>query len=65
MPTQHTTRPIFPTRLPLLRINRIFRMGGIEVRNVTALRSQAARIASDHAPLTIDICVPPRPEKNG
>ena len=52
------TKPTFPTRLPLLRIDHIFLMGEIEVRNVKALRSPAARIASDHVPLAVDIRIP-------
>ncbi|TCT03206.1 endonuclease/exonuclease/phosphatase family protein [Aquabacter spiritensis] len=50
--------PTFPTRWPILRIDHVFVGGGIGVERVATLRGGAARLASDHVPLCVDLTVP-------
>lgn len=51
-------RPTFPTRWPFLRIDHVFVRGGITVEAAGTLRTGAARIASDHLPLCVDLSIP-------
>lgn len=52
------TRPTFPTRWPVLRIDHVFVRGGVRVEGAGTLRTGAARIASDHLPLCVDLSIP-------
>lgn len=61
-------RATFPTRWPLLRIDHAFVRGGVAVESVRVVRTGAARVASDHLPLCVDLSIPvmaeaaPQPE---
>lgn len=50
--------PTFPSRWPLLRIDHVFAHGDIEVVSARPLRTQIARVASDHLPLSVDLKLP-------
>jgi endonuclease/exonuclease/phosphatase family metal-dependent hydrolase len=52
--------PTFPSRYPRFRIDYVFVSKSVEVDRVEVLRSAAARIASDHLPLTVDLRIPIR-----
>ncbi|MCM2294053.1 endonuclease/exonuclease/phosphatase family protein [Allorhizobium sp. BGMRC 0089] len=45
------TRPTFPSRLPLLRLDHIFYGQGVKPLSLATLRCPLARLASDHLPL--------------
>lgn len=47
-------RPTFPARLPVIRIDHIFVSPSVRVLRTQVVRSQLARIASDHLPLMMD-----------
>jgi endonuclease/exonuclease/phosphatase family metal-dependent hydrolase len=49
----------FPSRLPLLRLDHVFLSRSFEVTRAETLRTQEARIASDHLPLFVDFIVKP------
>ncbi len=49
----------FPSRLPLLRLDHVFLSRSFEVTRAETLRTQEARIASDHLPLFVDFVVKP------
>jgi endonuclease/exonuclease/phosphatase family metal-dependent hydrolase len=53
----HRTRPTFPSRLPVLRIDHAFVSRSIHVVRVESIRSPMARVASDHLPLMIEFQV--------
>ncbi|OAS27292.1 endonuclease/exonuclease/phosphatase family protein [Methylobacterium platani] len=53
------TRPTFPARLPLLRIDHVFVSRGVAVRAVRTLGGRLARVASDHLPLVADLDLAP------
>jgi len=53
------TRPTFPARLPLLRIDHVFVSRGVAVRGVRTLGGALARVASDHLPLVADLDLAP------
>lgn len=57
--TRSWTRPTFPARLPLLRIDHVFVSRSIAVREVRTLGGGLARIASDHLPLVADLDLAP------
>ena len=48
-------RATFPTHFPLLRLDHVFVGAGIRVGRVQVIRTQLARIASDHLPLLAEI----------
>ncbi len=50
--------PTFPSRLPVLRLDHAFVGGGVTTDTVSILRTGAARVASDHLPLCVDLLVP-------
>jgi endonuclease/exonuclease/phosphatase family metal-dependent hydrolase len=45
----------FPARRPLVRIDHIFISTGIDVHDMEIRHHAAARVASDHLPLALDI----------
>lgn len=49
----------FPSRLPILRLDHVFLSREFEVTRAETLRTQEARIASDHLPLFVDFAVKP------
>ena len=49
------TRPTFPSRLPLLRLDHIFVSQGIRVARTDVVRNRLTRQASDHLPLIAEI----------
>ncbi|MDB5570193.1 MAG: endonuclease [Hyphomicrobiales bacterium] len=49
----------FPSRLPLLRLDHVFVSKSIEVQRAETVRTQEARIASDHLALFVDFTVKP------
>jgi endonuclease/exonuclease/phosphatase family metal-dependent hydrolase len=57
--SHHRTKPTFPSRLPMLRIDHAFVSRSIHVVRVESIRSPMARIASDHLPLMIEFQVMP------
>ncbi len=57
--TRAWTRPTFPARLPLLRIDHVFVSRGVPVRQVRPLGGRLARVASDHLPLVADLDLAP------
>lgn len=48
-------RATFPSRFPTLRIDHLFVGAGIEVLSAKVVRTELARIASDHLPLVADL----------
>jgi len=48
----------YPSRLPLLPLDRVLGMGNIRLGDVTAHRSRLARLASDHLPITARLSWP-------
>jgi endonuclease/exonuclease/phosphatase family metal-dependent hydrolase len=48
-------RATFPAYLPVLRLDHVFVSPSVEVLEATVVRSELARVASDHLPLTVDI----------
>jgi endonuclease/exonuclease/phosphatase family metal-dependent hydrolase len=53
----HRPCPTFPTRWPLLRIDHVFIGEDVEVQRVEVRRGPLERLASDHLPLVVDLCV--------
>ncbi|TNC05058.1 endonuclease/exonuclease/phosphatase family protein [Methylobacterium terricola] len=53
------TRPTFPARLPLLRIDHVFVSRSVAVRAVRTVGGTLARVASDHLPLVADLDLAP------
>jgi len=62
-----TRRPkaTFPSRLPFLRLDHVFVSRTIEVMRAETVRTQEARIASDHLPLFVDFTVKPAVSRHG
>jgi endonuclease/exonuclease/phosphatase family metal-dependent hydrolase len=51
------SKATFPSRLPVLRLDHVFVSRSIEITRAETLRTQEARIASDHLPLFVDFVV--------
>jgi endonuclease/exonuclease/phosphatase family metal-dependent hydrolase len=47
-------RATFPSRLPLLRLDRLYARGGIKLRGYNVVRSRLHRVASDHLPVVAE-----------
>ncbi len=56
--SRHVTRRTFPSRFPLLSLDRLWMTDGFERRRVWAPRSHPARTASDHLPLCATLAMP-------
>jgi endonuclease/exonuclease/phosphatase family metal-dependent hydrolase len=50
--------PTFPARLPVLAIDHVF-VRGLSVAGVATPTTAAARLASDHLPLVVDLSPAP------
>jgi endonuclease/exonuclease/phosphatase family metal-dependent hydrolase len=59
-PDRKGRRPVntWPTRYPVARIDHVFVSRGVRVLKVGVLRTQLARVASDHLPLVVDVELP-------
>ena len=53
------SRATFPSRRPLLRLDRVYTSRAVTVNNVAVARSPLVRVASDHLPIVVDVDVPP------
>lgn len=53
----HHERPrrTYPSRMPMLRLDHVFCSKSLEVTEVLTVSSAAARVASDHLPLVVDL----------
>jgi endonuclease/exonuclease/phosphatase family metal-dependent hydrolase len=51
--------PTFPSRFPLLRLDHCYVAPALAVREVEVIRSPAARLASDHLPLLVELELTP------
>lgn len=51
--------PTFPSRFPLLRLDRAYVDAAFQVEGVEVVRSRLARQASDHLPLVVDLALSP------
>ena len=51
----------FPSARPLLRLDRLYVGGGVEISACSVEDSRAAREASDHLPVVADLCLPDLP----
>ena len=51
--------PTFPARMPVLAIDYVFLRGAVTVERVATPASAAARVASDHLPLVVDLSLTP------
>lgn len=51
--TLHHAERTYPSRLPMLRLDRVFVDDGVEPMSLTTHRSEKARVASDHLPLVM------------
>jgi len=51
--------PTFPSRFPILRLDHCYVGASLRVRGVEVVRTSAARRASDHLPLVVDLEVRP------
>jgi endonuclease/exonuclease/phosphatase family metal-dependent hydrolase len=60
---RHRPKATFFGRMPIARIDYIFADPGIEVAAVHVDRSHAARLASDHLPLIVDVRLPAGPSR--
>ena len=49
-----STKPTFPARLPVLRIDHVFVSASIEVLKAQVVRTKLTRVASDHLPVLVD-----------
>lgn len=49
-----STKPTFPARLPVLRIDHVFVSAAIEVLKAQVVRTPLTRVASDHLPILVD-----------
>jgi endonuclease/exonuclease/phosphatase family metal-dependent hydrolase len=49
----------FPSGLPFLRLDHVFLSHTFDVTRAETLRTQEARIASDHLPLFVDFVIRP------
>ena len=58
-------RRTFPSRVPLLRLDRIYHSPGVQLIEARVDRSPATRRASDHLPLVVDLEVPELSEQPG
>ena len=52
-----STRPTFPARMPVLRIDHVFVSPSIEVARAQVVRSALTRVASDHLPVLVEFTV--------
>lgn len=52
-----STRPTFPARMPVLRIDHVFVSPSIEVAKAQVVRSPLTRVASDHLPVLVEFTV--------
>lgn len=52
-----STRPTFPARMPVLRIDHVFVSPSIEVSKAQVVRSALTRVASDHLPVLVEFTV--------
>lgn len=59
IPPQHKSKPTFPSRLPMLRIDHVFVSRSVHVTRVESVRTPMARVASDHLPLMVEFQVMP------
>ena len=51
----HRSLPTYPSRWPLRRIDHVFVSHGLKPVGVETVRTPAARVASDHLPLFVDL----------
>ncbi len=61
---RHATHPprsfrTFPAMLPLLAVDKVFHRGGINIEKIRVMGSMAARQASDHRPLLLEVELTP------
>jgi endonuclease/exonuclease/phosphatase family metal-dependent hydrolase len=52
----------YPSRCPVMRLDRIYVDDGVLPLALRAERSALSRVASDHLPLVLRLAIPPRPE---
>ena len=59
--TPYTPICTFPSKLPFMRIDHVFLAGPWKVMKIEAPYAGAARVASDHLPLVVELDLPPEP----
>jgi endonuclease/exonuclease/phosphatase family metal-dependent hydrolase len=60
-----TRRATWPSRLPILRLDRAYVDAGVEVRGAGVHSGYSAKIASDHLPLWVELAVRPAARSEG
>lgn len=53
----HPVGPTFPTRWPLLRLDRVWSRPGTLVRNARVLKTPETRVFSDHYPIVVELAL--------
>lgn len=52
-----STKPTFPARLPVLRIDHVFHSPSIEVQRAQVVKTKLTRVAADHLPVLVEFTI--------